>query len=56
MSIFMLNGYEDLESFCAIQEKDLDYLGILDIEQRALILAAVEVMHGYECKSFCLFY
>nr|XP_018910500.1 PREDICTED: uncharacterized protein LOC109039472 isoform X1 [Bemisia tabaci] len=48
MSIFMLNGYEDLESFCAIQEKDLDYLGILDIEQRALILAAVEVMHGYE--------
>ncbi|KAI5733732.1 hypothetical protein M8J76_015315 [Diaphorina citri] len=48
MSVFVLNGYEDLESFCEIKEEDLNYLKILNPEHRAKILAAVQVMHEYE--------
>lgn len=50
MSLFVLNGYEDLDAFCDIEEKDLDYLGITDPQQRAKILAAVQVLNEYECK------
>ncbi|KAK9506211.1 hypothetical protein O3M35_008185 [Rhynocoris fuscipes] len=48
MSLFVLNGYEDLESFCEIREEDLDYLGLTDPEHRAKILAAVQVLHEFE--------
>uniref|UniRef100_A0A8D9EPI0 Sterile alpha motif domain-containing protein 5 n=1 Tax=Cacopsylla melanoneura TaxID=428564 RepID=A0A8D9EPI0_9HEMI len=48
MSVFVLNGYEDLESFCEIKEEDLNYLKIINPEHRAKILAAVQVMHEYE--------
>lgn len=50
MSLFVLNGYEDLDAFCDIVEKDLDYLGIIDLQKRAKILAAVQVLNEYECK------
>ncbi|BES94510.1 SAM domain (Sterile alpha motif) [Nesidiocoris tenuis] len=48
MSLFVLNGFEDLESFCEIREEDLDYLGINDPENRAKILAAVQVLQEFE--------
>lgn len=48
MSRFVLNGYEDLASFCEITEEDLDYLGFTDPEHRAKILAAVQVLHDFE--------
>ncbi|XP_024086084.1 uncharacterized protein LOC106674178 [Cimex lectularius] len=48
MSLFVLNGYEDLESFCEIKEEDLDYLGLTDPEHRAKILAAVQVLQEFE--------
>lgn len=51
MSLFVLNGYEDLESFCEIQEKDLDYLGLTDPEHRAKILAAVQVLQDFESNN-----
>lgn len=50
MSLFVLNGFEDLESFCEIREEDLDYLGINDPENRAKILAAVQVLQEFERK------
>lgn len=55
MSLFVLNGYEDLEAFCEIREKDLDYLGITDPQNRAKILAAVQVLNEYECKKAYIF-
>uniref|UniRef100_A0A0A9Z5Z4 Sterile alpha motif domain-containing protein 5 n=1 Tax=Lygus hesperus TaxID=30085 RepID=A0A0A9Z5Z4_LYGHE len=48
MSLFVLNGYEDLDSFCEIREEDLDYLGLTDPEHRAKILAAVQVLQEFE--------
>lgn len=51
MSVFAMNGFGDLQSFCEIREADLDYMGIMAPEQRAKILAAVQVMHDYQCKS-----
>ncbi|XP_039276009.1 uncharacterized protein LOC111055637 [Nilaparvata lugens] len=48
MSLFVLNGYEDLEAFSEIREKDLDYLGMTDPQHRAKILAAVQVLNEYE--------
>lgn len=50
MSVFAKNGFGDLQSFCEIREADLDYMGIVAPEQRAKILAAVQVMHDYQCK------
>lgn len=49
MSVFAMNGFGDLQSFCEIREADLDYMGIMAPEQRAKILAAVQVMHDYQC-------
>ncbi|XP_050531650.1 SAM and SH3 domain-containing protein 1-like [Daktulosphaira vitifoliae] len=48
MSVFAMNGFGDLQSFCEIREVDLDYMGIMAPEQRAKILAAVQVMHDYQ--------
>lgn len=52
MSVFAMNGFGDLQSFCEIREADLDYMGIMAPEQRAKILAAVQVMHDYQCKLY----
>ena len=48
----MLNGYEELENFHDLDESELDYLGITENEQRAKILAAVELLQDSNtCKS-----
>ena len=48
----MLNGYEELENFHDLDECELDYLGITENEQRAKILAAVELLQDSNtCKS-----
>jgi hypothetical protein len=49
ISVFVLNGYEDLELFKDIEGEDLDYLGISNPEHRAKILTAVELLHDYDC-------
>uniref|UniRef100_A0A7R9CDD9 Shal K[+] channel interacting protein n=1 Tax=Timema cristinae TaxID=61476 RepID=A0A7R9CDD9_TIMCR len=48
ISVFVLNGYEDLELFKDLEEEDLDYLGINNPEHRAKILTAVELLHDYD--------
>ncbi|XP_071440066.1 uncharacterized protein [Hetaerina americana] len=48
ISVFVLNGYEDLELFKDLEEEDLDYLGICNAEHRAKILTAVELLHDYD--------
>ena len=40
--MFVLNGYEELESFLELDESELDYLGIHEVGKRATIMAAVE--------------
>lgn len=50
ISVFVLNGYEDLELFKEIEPADLDYLGIVNSEHRAKILTAVQLLHDLECK------
>ena len=42
ISVFVLNGYEELESFAELDESELDYLGIHEIRKRSIIMAAVE--------------
>ncbi|EAT45530.1 AAEL003199-PA [Aedes aegypti] len=49
-SVFVLNGYEDLELFKELEPSDLDYLGIGNTEHRAKILAAVQLLHDLDCK------
>merc|ERR1712012_977053 len=44
LSVFVLNGYEEIENFHDLDEAELDYLGITENEQRAKILAAVELL------------
>ena len=50
--MFVLNGYEELENFHDLDESELDYLGITENEQRAKILAAVELLqdNSNTCK------
>ncbi|XP_069681271.1 uncharacterized protein [Periplaneta americana] len=48
ISVFVLNGYEDLELFKDLEAEDLDYLGITNPEHRAKILTAVELLHDYD--------
>ena len=43
--MFVLNGYEDLESFEGMDEAELDYLGITSQAHRAKLMAAVELLH-----------
>lgn len=50
ISVFVLNGYEDLELFKEIEPSDLDYLGIVNAEHRAKILTAVQLLHDLDCK------
>ncbi|CAG9807628.1 unnamed protein product [Chironomus riparius] len=47
-SVFVLNGYEDLELFKELEPADLDYLGILNQEHRAKLLAAVQLLHAID--------
>uniref|UniRef100_T1JIW4 SH3 domain-containing protein n=1 Tax=Strigamia maritima TaxID=126957 RepID=T1JIW4_STRMM len=48
ISVFVLNGYENLDLFKELEEDDLDYLGITLPEHRAKILTAVELLHDYD--------
>lgn len=48
-SIFILNGYDKLETFVDIDEDDLNELNIRDTEQRAKILTAAELL--VDCNS-----
>ncbi|ETN61191.1 Shal K[+] channel interacting protein [Anopheles darlingi] len=50
-SVFVLNGYEDLELFKELEPADLDYLGIGNTEHRAKILAAVQLLHDLDSTS-----
>lgn len=50
ISVFVLNGYEDLELFKEIEPSDLDYLGIVNTDHRAKILTAVQLLHDLDCK------
>lgn len=51
ISVFLLNGYEDLELFRELEPADLDYLRIQHPEHRAKILTAVQLLHDLQCKS-----
>lgn len=51
ISVFVLNGYEDLELFKELEPADLDYLGIVNSEHRAKILTAVQLLHDLESGS-----
>ncbi|KAI4459174.1 sam-domain sh3 and nuclear localization signals protein related [Holotrichia oblita] len=51
ISVFVLNGYEDLELFKEIEPSDLDYLGIVNAEHRAKILTAVQLLHDLDSGS-----
>ena len=42
--MFVLNGYEDLDSFQDMDEAELDYLGITDDGHRAKLMTAVELL------------
>lgn len=53
--MFVLNGYEDLDSFQDMDEAELDYLGINDQQHRAKILTAVELLQDYAGKENCYF-
>lgn len=48
--------YEDLELFKELEPADLDYLGIVNVEHRAKLLTAVQLLHDIECKWLCLRY
>lgn len=50
ISVFILNGYEDLELFRDLEPADLDYLGILNVDHRGKILKAVQLLHDMDCK------
>lgn len=50
VSVFLLNGYEDLELFRELEPVDLDYLRIQHPEHRAKILTAVQLLHDLQCK------
>lgn len=41
----LLNSYEDLELFKELEPTDLNYLGIFNVEHRAKLLAAVQLLH-----------
>ena len=49
LSVFVLNGYEELENFHDLNEAELDYLGITEPGQRAKIMSAVDLMQD-TCK------
>lgn len=45
------NSYEDLELFKELEPADLDYLGILNTEHRAKLLAAVQLLHAIDSAT-----
>ncbi|XP_019772734.2 uncharacterized protein LOC109546269 isoform X2 [Dendroctonus ponderosae] len=51
ISVFILNGYEDLELFKEIEPSDMDYLGIVNGDHRAKILTAVQLLHELDSGS-----
>ncbi|XP_074034041.1 uncharacterized protein isoform X2 [Leptinotarsa decemlineata] len=51
ISVFILNGYEDLELFKEIEPSDLDYLGIVNTEHRSKLLTAVQLLHELDCSE-----
>ena len=55
LSVFVLNGYEELENFHDLNEAELDYLGITEPGQRAKIMSAVDLMQD-TCKFDILLY
>ena len=52
ISVFVLNGYEELESFLELDESELDYLGIHEVGKRATIMAAVEWLQDSTSGNF----
>ncbi|XP_037698509.1 LOW QUALITY PROTEIN: SAM and SH3 domain-containing protein 1 [Choloepus didactylus] len=48
---FLLNGYEDVDTFKLLEEEDLDELNIRDPEHRAVLLTAVELLQEYDSNS-----
>ncbi|XP_055678170.1 uncharacterized protein LOC129786931 isoform X4 [Lutzomyia longipalpis] len=50
-SVFVLNGYEDLELFKELEPADLDYLGVLNNDHRAKLLTAVQLLHDMDSNS-----
>uniref|UniRef100_A0ABD2W513 Sterile alpha motif domain-containing protein 5 n=1 Tax=Trichogramma kaykai TaxID=54128 RepID=A0ABD2W513_9HYME len=48
ISVFLLNGYEDLELFRELEPADLDYLRIQHPEHRAKILTAVQLINDLQ--------
>ena len=52
ISVFVLNGYEDLDTFREMEEGELDYLGITDLEQRSNIMTAIELLQDYTCRNY----
>ena len=48
--MFILNGYEDLDSFQDMDEAELDYLGIKNEQHRAKLMTAVELLQDYASK------
>merc|ERR1712088_1276028 len=51
LSVFVLNGYEELENFHDLNEAELDYLGITEPGQRAKIMSAVDLMQDTSTLS-----
>ncbi|XP_043924843.1 SAM and SH3 domain-containing protein 1 isoform X4 [Protopterus annectens] len=51
MPTFLFNGYEDLDTFKLLEDEDLDELNIHDPEHKAILLAAVELLHEYDSNS-----
>lgn len=43
--LFGSNSYEDLELFKELEPSDLNYLGVFNVEHRAKLLAAVQLLH-----------
>ena len=54
--VFVLNGFEDLDRFLDITEKDLDCLNVLDPGDRSKILKAVEeAQDTTDSRYYCHF-
>lgn len=52
ISVFVLNGYEDVQLFKELEPSDLDYLGVVNSEHRAKLLTAVQLLHDLDCECF----
>lgn len=50
-SSFFLHSYEELELFKELEPSDLDYLGIVNAEHRAKLLAAVQLLHDLDSAT-----